>query len=123
MFHIPVSKILDVSAVGLSILALQGCSKTIEGEVFLISPKGVSERLSLVKIHQLNVNQVEQFRQSNDSSGKKIGLDFKSAVSKVDLNGLDKQLQLIDAADEKTKIVMRQCVARRGRMVLCLDLV
>lgn len=89
----------------------------------MVNPKGASERLSLVKIYQLDIKQVERFKQSIDASGKQMSIDLKSAISKVDLNELDKQLQLIDAATEKTKSVMRQCVAQRGHMALCLDLI
>jgi hypothetical protein len=123
MIRFSFSKILTGLAVGLSIVAIQGCSKTMEGEVFLVDPKGVSERLSLVKIYQLSVNQVEQFRQALDATSKQIELDLKSATSKVDLNELEKQLQLIDAANERSKSVMQQCIARRGHLALCTEFV
>jgi len=121
--NLKISKILIRLAVGLLILALQGCSKTVEGEVFLVNSNGTSERLSLVKIYQLNVDQVEEFRRSLDASGKQMGRDLTNALSKIDLESLDKQLQLIDAADNKKNSVLQRCEVQRGHMAYCLDLI
>lgn len=122
MLHISLSRFLAVTVVGFSILAIQGCSKKIEGEVFVVNPNGTAERLSLVKIYQLNPSQAEQFRQSIESRSKQIVNNFENAVSKIDLNELEKQLQLIDAAEEKAMRVLRQCAARQGHMSFCLGL-
>ena len=123
MFDLKNKKILAAVLILLSVFMLQGCSKKLEGEVFLTNNSGKAEPLSLVEIYQLSEKNSKQLVTQINDAEKSFEENLKVTTSKINVSELESVIKATEKLEIETDKVIKKCIAVRGYAGACYDII
>ena len=74
-----------------SLFVLQGCSKKLDGDIFVLNNDGSSKKLPLVDVYAVQLNALIEFEKVANIKRDKDKADVMTTFASLDLKGLNEQ--------------------------------
>lgn len=77
--------------VACSLLGLQGCSKRLDGDVFVLNKDGSSNKLALVDVYAVPLNALTEFEKVANAKRDREKAEVMATLASLDLKGLNEE--------------------------------